>query len=233
MPQKPRLLFSRISVRPYWRRDLTITFVSKIMTPQCVILNKHVSFFRIAVDSRSTGYVARRQVSGIGATRTLTKPRSLILATSRCSLSTRLPTSLVVVSKKRCRSLSRFWISYRTMLDAFALKASIAQAQGDLPLASTLLASLRPAADDSGAVETQVYQAILERRPADQSSPRLKEILTKPDPTLSYLNGELRFWLGWAQEVAGDHGAAREVGTRRAANLKLFLKNNRKTIFSL
>ena len=33
--------------------------------------------------------------------------------------------------------------------------------------------------------------------------PRLKEILAKPDPALGYINGELRFWLGWAQEVAG------------------------------
>jgi hypothetical protein len=30
----------------------------------------------------------------------------------------------------------------------------------------------------------------------------------KPDPALGHYNGELRFWLGWAQEVAGDHAAA-------------------------
>ncbi|PYL16247.1 MAG: hypothetical protein DMF46_03645 [Verrucomicrobia bacterium] len=53
-------------------------------------------------------------------------------------------------------------------------------------------------------METQVYQAILERRPA-QIIPRLKEILAKPDPALGYINGELRFYLGWAQEIAGDH----------------------------
>ncbi len=47
-----------------------------------------------------------------------------------------------------------------------AYKASIAQAQGDLPQADRLLAPLRPNADDPGALETQVYQAILERRPA-------------------------------------------------------------------
>ena len=49
-------------------------------------------------------------------------------------------------------------------------------------------------------METQAYQAILERRPA-QIIPRLKEILAKPDPALGYNNGELRFWLGWAQEL--------------------------------
>src|SRR5437763_4199863 len=89
-------------------------------------------------------------------------------------------------------------------VDTLTTKAAIAQAEGDLPRASALLAPLHPAADDSSAVETQVYQAILERRSA-QIIPRLKEILAKPDPTLGYINGELRFWLGWAQEVGGDH----------------------------
>jgi tetratricopeptide (TPR) repeat protein len=70
-------------------------------------------------------------------------------------------------------------------------KATIAQAEGDLSRASALLAPLRPAADDTNALETQVYQAILERRPA-QIIPRLKEILAQPDPALGYYNGELR-----------------------------------------
>jgi TolB-like protein/Tfp pilus assembly protein PilF len=56
-----------------------------------------------------------------------------------------------------------------------ALKAAIAQAEGDLPRASAILAPLRPNFDDTYALETQVYQAILERRPA-QIIPRLKEI---------------------------------------------------------
>ena len=50
-------------------------------------------------------------------------------------------------------------------LDTLALKAAIAQAEGDLPRASALLAPLRPNADDAQALEAQVYQAILERRP--------------------------------------------------------------------
>src|SRR5438445_6464054 len=57
-------------------------------------------------------------------------------------------------------------------VDTLAAKAAITQAEGDLPRASKLLAPLRLAADDSGALETQVYQAILERRPA-QIIPRL------------------------------------------------------------
>ena len=73
------------------------------------------------------------------------------------------------------------------------------------------------------ALETQVYQAILERRPA-QIIPRLKEILAKPDPALGYINGELRFWLGWAQEVAGDHAAAQESWRQARSELESFLK---------
>src|SRR5205823_2399268 len=81
-------------------------------------------------------------------------------------------------------------------LDTLVEKAAIAQAEGDLPRAAALLAPLHPNADDPTALETQVYQAILERHP-EQIIPRLKEILAKPDPALGYINGELRFWLGW------------------------------------
>jgi TolB-like protein/Tfp pilus assembly protein PilF/class 3 adenylate cyclase len=108
-------------------------------------------------------------------------------------------------------------------LDTLAFKAAIAQAEGDLPRASTLLAPLHPSADDSAAVEMQVYQAILERRPAPVI-PRLKEILAKPDPALGYFNGELRFWLGWAQEVPGDHAAAHESWRQARSELEPFLK---------
>jgi TolB-like protein/Tfp pilus assembly protein PilF len=108
-------------------------------------------------------------------------------------------------------------------VDTLALKAGIAQAEGDLPRAATLLAPLHPNIDDTEALETQVYQTILERRP-DRSITRLKEILAKPDPALGYLNGELRFWLGWAQEVAGDHAAAQESWRQARSELEPFLK---------
>ncbi|HEY2625795.1 MAG TPA: hypothetical protein VGI41_03470 [Candidatus Udaeobacter sp.] len=55
--------------------------------------------------------------------------------------------------------------------DTLAQKAAIAQAEGDLPRAAALLAPLRPAADLTGALETQVYQGILERRPRTNHSP--------------------------------------------------------------
>ena len=108
-------------------------------------------------------------------------------------------------------------------VDTLAEKAAIAQAEGDLPRASALLAPLHPNAEDTIVLGTQVYQAILERRPA-QIIPRLEEILAKPDPALGYFNGELRFWLGWAQEVAGDHAAAQESWRQARSELELFLK---------
>jgi tetratricopeptide (TPR) repeat protein len=93
--------------------------------------------------------------------------------------------------------------------DTLALKASVAQAEGDLARASALLAPLRPGADDASALEIQIYQSILERRPAKMIQ-RLQEILAKPNPILGYVDGELYFWLGWAQEVAEDSSGARE-----------------------
>jgi serine/threonine protein kinase/Tfp pilus assembly protein PilF len=108
-------------------------------------------------------------------------------------------------------------------IDTLVLKARIAQAQGDLPRASALLAPLRLGPGYVNALETQVYQAILESRPG-QVIDRLKEILAKPDQTLGYYNGELRFWLGWAQEVAGDQDAARESWSQARRELEPFLK---------
>jgi TolB-like protein/class 3 adenylate cyclase/Tfp pilus assembly protein PilF len=107
-------------------------------------------------------------------------------------------------------------------LDTIAFKASIAQAEGDLPRAAALLAPLHPGADDSPAFEIQVYQAILERNPGRVIS-RLKEILAKPDPALGYINGELGFWLGWAQEVTGDTAAAQESWKQARSQLEQFL----------
>ena len=108
-------------------------------------------------------------------------------------------------------------------MDTLAEKAGIAQAEGDLPRAAALLAPLHPNADDASALETQAYQAILERRPA-QIIPRLKEILAKPDPALGYGNGALRFELGWTQEVAGDHAVAQETWRQARSELESFLK---------
>src|SRR6266700_1240140 len=108
-------------------------------------------------------------------------------------------------------------------VDTLAQQAGIAQAEGDLTRAGALLASLHPTADDTGALEIQIYQAILERRPAEMIS-QLSEILATPDPALGYNNGELRFWLGWAQDVAGDHAAAQKSWQQARIELEPFLK---------
>jgi serine/threonine-protein kinase len=108
-------------------------------------------------------------------------------------------------------------------MDTVAFKAAIAQAEGDLPRAATLLAPLRPTANNPDLLGTQVYQAILERRPAP-IIPRLKEILAKPDSAFGYINGELRFLLGWAQKVAGDRSGAQESWRQARGELEPFLK---------
>jgi serine/threonine-protein kinase len=41
---------------------------------------------------------------------------------------------------------------------------------------------------------------------------------------LGYINAELRFDLGWAQEVAGDHAAAQETWRQARSELESFLK---------
>ena len=96
--------------------------------------------------------------------------------------------------------------------------------EGDLPRAALFLAPLHPNADQTQVLEMQIYNAILERRPAPIIA-RLKEVLAQPDPALGYLNGELRFCLGWAQEVAGDHAAAQETWRQARSELEGFLKD--------
>jgi len=109
-------------------------------------------------------------------------------------------------------------------VDTLTTKAGIAQAEGDLPRAAAQIAPLHPSADNAYALETQAYQGILERRPA-QVIRRLKEILAKPDPALGYINGELRVWLGWAQEVAGDRAAAQESWRQARSELESLSKD--------
>ncbi len=107
--------------------------------------------------------------------------------------------------------------------DTLSQKAAIAQAQGNLARAAPLLAPLRTSADNPYVLETQVYQVILERHTAPIIV-RLKEILANPEPTLGYINGELRFFLGWAQEVAGDRSAAQASWQQARGELEPFLK---------
>src|SRR5438876_895755 len=102
-------------------------------------------------------------------------------------------------------------------------QAAIFQAMGDLPRAAAILAPLYSKPDDDGTIEPLAYQAILERRTAS-IIPRLKEMLSKPDSALGNDKGELRFWLAWAQDIAGDHSAARESWTQAKDELESSLK---------
>ena len=88
-------------------------------------------------------------------------------------------------------------------------RVSIAQAEGDLPRAAALIASIHPVGNDFGVLATQAHQAILERHP-EQVIDRLKKAVATPDPALDPFKGELFLWLAWAQDVAGDHAAAQE-----------------------
>jgi serine/threonine-protein kinase len=47
---------------------------------------------------------------------------------------------------------------------------------------------------------------------------------------LGYYNGELRFWLGWAQEIAGEHAAAQETWRQTRSELEPLLKEQPENI---
>jgi len=114
--------------------------------------------------------------------------------------------------------------------DTLAQQAAISQAEGDLPRASALLTPLNPSAANTQVLEAQVYQTILERKPAT-IIPRLAEILAKPDPALGFFNGELRFWLGWAQEVAGEPDTAHKSWQQAHTELEGFLREQPKNYY--
>jgi len=117
-------------------------------------------------------------------------------------------------------------------MDTLAVKAVVAQAQGNLPRAAAILAPLHATATNPSTLLIQIYQAILERRPAPVIA-RLKEILDQPDPTLGYFKGELRFWLGWAQEVGGYHTAAQESWREARGELESFLAGQNMQIYNI
>jgi TolB-like protein/integral membrane sensor domain MASE1/class 3 adenylate cyclase/Tfp pilus assembly protein PilF len=145
-------------------------------------------------------------------------PRNVLLLTQHAL-------SLIVVRRfpEAVRRLDQVLDITPDDVDTSVIKATIAQAEGDLPRAAALLAPLHPNAHDFGAWEIQTYQAILERQPIPVI-PRLKEILAEPDTAFGFFNGELRFWLGWAQEVAGDHAAAHESWRQTRSELEPLLK---------
>lgn len=97
-------------------------------------------------------------------------------------------------------------------------------AEGDLPRAGGLLARLHPTAADPEAIKRKIYYAILDRRPLTVLQ-WVGELLAKPDPATGNLFGELRFWFGWAQQMAGDHAAAEQSWRRARDEVELLLKS--------
>ena len=73
-------------------------------------------------------------------------------------------------------------------INTLSLQAAIAQAEGDLTRSSMLLHRLRPSAADTGVILQNVYQSILERRPARLAS-SVREMVTTRDPTVANLPG--------------------------------------------
>ena len=223
--KRPRLrsLLSPISVRPYWPTAITTMPASRTMTLRCDTLNKRVRFCPMAAGFLNRWPMSRDGgASGTGVSRISTKPSASTREMSTCSANTRV---LHHASSfpRALRKLDQVLNITPDDADTLAIKATVAQAEGDLPRAAALLAPLHPNSDDSFVLETQAYQEILERRPG-QIITRLKEILTKPDPALGFSNGELRFWLGWAQEVAGDHASAQASWSQARGELESFLK---------
>ena len=108
-------------------------------------------------------------------------------------------------------------------VETITQKAAIAQAQGNLAQASALLTPLQITGDDVSAWERRAYQAILEGDPA-LIIPSLTEVLAQPKPALGYINDELLFWLGWAQDLAGDHTSAEQTWRRARGELESLLK---------
>jgi tetratricopeptide (TPR) repeat protein len=100
-------------------------------------------------------------------------------------------------------------------------KAGIAQARGDLKQAAALLDPLP--LSNSNFRDARCYQSLLERKPVAMIA-QLKEILPTNNSMDSGDRGETRFWLGWLEEVSGDHGAAVENWRQARSELEPYLK---------
>lgn len=101
------------------------------------------------------------------------------------------------------------------------LEASIAQAQGDLKRAAALLETL-PLSNSDVRIAT-CYQSLLERNPA-RIIPRIKEMLSTNSLTDPGDRATTRAWLGWMEEVTGDHAAALENWRQARSELEPYLE---------
>ncbi len=101
-----------------------------------------------------------------------------------------------------------------------ALKAAVAQADGQLARGAELLAPLHFTLEENDSLETAIYQEILERRPGAVVA-RLSAELTNEFPHSPAARGELRFWLAWAREFGNDQALALETWRAARAELEL------------
>jgi tetratricopeptide (TPR) repeat protein len=100
-------------------------------------------------------------------------------------------------------------------------EAAISQAQGDLKRSAALLDPL-PLANNH-VLYAKCYQSLLERSPA-RIMPQLQEILSTNSSMDRSDRGESRFWLGWLEEIKGDHAAALENWRQARDELEPLLK---------
>jgi tetratricopeptide (TPR) repeat protein len=100
-------------------------------------------------------------------------------------------------------------------------EAAISQAQGDLKRAAALLDPLP--LGNRHVVYARCYQSLLERNPA-RMIPQIEEILSTNSSLDRVDRAEMRFWLGWLEEITGDHAAALENWRRARGDLEPNLK---------
>ena len=221
---KRLLNFSPISARQYRLRHFIITSFSRTTTQPRVTSNRRADSYPVTAGSLKRWHLSNAgEVAGSKVKRYFNRaerldPRNVRIIGQH---------ALLYTDTRRFPDAVR---KYEEVLNItpddpqpVARQAGIFQAMGDLPRASALLTPLYSRADDGGTIEIQVYQAVLERRTAP-IIPRLKEMLSKPDSTPGNDKGELRFWLGWAQDIAGDHAGARESWTQAKTELESSLK---------
>lgn len=100
-------------------------------------------------------------------------------------------------------------------------EASIAQAEGDLKRAAALLEPLP--LSNSDVLIARCYQSLLERNSA-RIIARIREMLSTNSLTDPGDRATTRAWLGWLEEVMGDHAAALENWRQARSELEPFLE---------
>jgi len=77
-------------------------------------------------------------------------------------------------------------------------------------------------------VDTLVFKGVIAQAEGDLARAAALLAPLHPDAddvsALGFNNGELRFFLGWAQEVGGEHAAAEESWQQARSELESFLK---------